>query len=74
MAKRIGFYNFGSKPERVKKTTSIGHSSRSTPKNKHKKRSFSRSAKRSPKTSEKFWEVRRVAGTPWISVRGIAAP
>ena len=40
MAKRIGFYNFGSKPERVKKTTSIGHSSRSTPKNKHKKRSW----------------------------------
>ena len=40
MAKRIGFYNFGSKPERVKKTTSIGHSGRSRPKNKHKRRTW----------------------------------
>ncbi len=42
MAKRIGFFSGAHKTERVKKTTSIGHSSRSAPKNKHKKRSWKR--------------------------------
>ena len=42
MAKRIGFFGGSHKSERVKKTTSIGHSSRSTPKNKHKKRLWKR--------------------------------
>jgi hypothetical protein len=40
MAKKAGHLSFVHSSERVKKVTSIGNSSRSIPKNKHKRRTW----------------------------------